>query len=129
MTPGRHAKLESAGFKVGDAADFLGMDDEERRELDEWDEARRRARDQSRDPVASLRASLGSEIRRRREADKLTQAELAERIGSTAPRVSKVESAAVGIGLDLMFRAFFAVGGELVELAEVAAPGPRGDVR
>src|SRR4051812_25853730 len=86
--------LESAGFRVGDAADFLGMTDAERR-------------------LVELRLGIGRAIRRGREARNLTQKQLAAMIKSTQPRVARIEAADPEVSLDLMLRGFFAIGGRL----------------
>ncbi len=98
----KEAALEAAGFRVGDAADFLGMSEDERRLLD-------------------LRLAVSRAVRRAREAQGLTQMQLAGRIGSSQSRVAKLEIGTGGVSLDLLFRALFALGGRLEDLA---APGP-----
>ncbi|MBW8885503.1 MAG: XRE family transcriptional regulator [Planctomycetia bacterium] len=90
--------LEAAGWRFGDAADFLGLTDEERQEVE-------------------LRGALCRTIRRRREALGMTQQQLANRLGSSQSRVAKLEIG-VGVSLDLMFRALFALGGGVADLAQ-----------
>lgn len=92
------AKLESAGWRVGTAAEFVGMDDAEAKAL-------------------QLRLDVAAAVRRLREALSLTQAQLAERIGSSQPRVANVEMASRGVSLDLAFRALFALGGSVPKIA------------
>ena len=60
--------LEAAGWRFGDAADFLGMTDAERQLLD-----------------ARVEAALA--VRHQREALKLSQKELARRIKTSQPRI------------------------------------------
>jgi len=84
--------LEAAGWRFGDAADFLEMSDEERQLLD-----------------ARVEAALA--VRRQREALKLTQKQLANRIKTSQPRVAKIERAAPDVSLDQILRAFAAAGG------------------
>lgn len=92
MKPAKQKSLEAAGWKVGDAADFLGMDDQERQLLD-------------------ARVKLALAIRRQREAQNLTQAQLGERLKTSQPRVAKIERAAPDVSLDQLVRAFTVVGG------------------
>ena len=87
--------LEDAGWKVGDAADFLGMSAEERQLLD-------------------ARVSIAMAIRRQRESQKLTQKELGARLKTSQPRVAKIERAAPDVSLDQLFRAYTAAGGKLI---------------
>jgi len=56
--------LEAAGFRFGDAEDFLQLSDEEGQAVD-------------------LRVNLSRTIRKRREAQQLTQAQLARKLKSS----------------------------------------------
>lgn len=103
MDEAKRRRLERAGFKTGTAAEFLGMSPEEAK-------------------LVELRAVLARAVRRRREAAGLTQTELAGRMKSSQSRVVKIETAAEGVSLDLMFRGLFAAGGGL---ADVLPPLPR----
>jgi ribosome-binding protein aMBF1 (putative translation factor) len=57
---------------------------------------------------------LGARLRSEREARGLTQAELAERMGTTQPTVARLEAGAVTPSLDTLHRAAVALGLELV---------------
>ncbi len=94
MDPRKRKVLEAAGWRFGDAADFLGMTDEERQLLD-----------------ARVEAALA--VRRQREARKLSQKQLAERINTSQPRIAKIERAAPDVSLDQILRAFAAAGGRI----------------
>jgi DNA-binding XRE family transcriptional regulator len=98
MDRAKQEALESAGFRVGDAGDFLGLTDEERR-------------------IVDLRLKLSRAVRRLRTEKNLTQEELASRLGSSQSRVAKIESGSSNVSIDLMFRGLFAVGGDLSDLA------------
>ena len=87
--------LEDAGWKIGDAADFLGMSAEERQLLD-------------------TRVSIARAIRQQRESQKLSQKELGARLKTSQPRVAKIERAAPDVSLDQLFRAYTAAGGKLI---------------
>jgi len=94
--------LEAAGWKVGDAGDFLGLTEEEQQ-------------------IIEFRLMVGRGVRRLRERRHLTQQRSAERIGSSQSRVAKIEAASSEVSLDLMLRGFFAAGGWLADLV----PSPR----
>src|SRR5436190_21524804 len=95
MDTAKRKALEAAGWRFGDAADFLGMSDEERQMLD-----------------ARVEAALA--VRRQRKAMKLSQKQLASRIKTSQPRVAKIERAAADVSLDQILRAFAAAGGRIV---------------
>jgi hypothetical protein len=101
MDADERARLEAKGYMVvDDAADWLGLDEVERR-------------------VVDLRVRLGREVRRRREQARLSQAELARRIQSSGSRIADAEGATEGVAIDLLMRAFFASGGTLADLAAI----------
>ncbi|HEY4759130.1 MAG TPA: XRE family transcriptional regulator [Thermoguttaceae bacterium] len=95
MNSVKRKALEAAGWKVGDAADFLEMDDAERQVLD-------------------ARVKLALAVRRQREARNLSQKALGLKLGTSQPRVAKIERAASDVSLDQLMRAFAAVGGRIV---------------
>jgi len=95
MHAAKRKALQAAGWKVGDAADFLEMSDEERQLLD-------------------ARVELALAVRRQREARNLSQKELGARLKTSQPRVAKIERAATDVSLDQLVRAFAAAGGKLV---------------
>jgi transcriptional regulator with XRE-family HTH domain len=96
-------RLEEAGFRVGSAAEFLGLSEEERR-------------------VVELRLAASRVVRERRERGGLTQQRLARLIGSSQSRVAKLETGGAGISLDLVMRAVFAVGGDLRDVVNALHP-------
>ena len=95
MDSARSRRLEAAGWKVGDTADFLDMDDVERQ-------------------VLEARVNLALAIRRQRKLRHLSQKALGLRLGTTQPRVAKIERAASDVSLDQLMRAFAAVGGRII---------------
>jgi transcriptional regulator with XRE-family HTH domain len=100
MQSQKRKTLEAAGWKFGDAADFLAMSDEERQMLD-------------------LRVDAAMAVRRQRQAMKLSQQELARRIHTSQPRIVKIEQAAEDVTLDQILRAYAAAGGRIV-IREIA---------
>lgn len=91
--------LREAGWQVADTADFLELSDEEQQLLE-------------------ARVALALAIRRQREARKLSQKELGEKLKTSQPRVAKIERAAPDVSLDQLVRAFTAAGGKMVVQAD-----------
>ncbi|MEX0724818.1 MAG: XRE family transcriptional regulator [Planctomycetaceae bacterium] len=86
--------LQAAGWKSGDAADFLEMSDEERQLLD-------------------ARVQLALAIRRQRKASNLSQKQLGAKLKTSQPRIAKIEQAANDVSLDQLVQAFSAAGGKI----------------
>jgi hypothetical protein len=86
--------LVAAGWRFGDAADFLGLSDEERQLLD-------------------ARVEIALAVRRQRTSAKLSQYALAGRMRTSQPRVAKIERAAPDVSFDQLLRAFVAGGGRV----------------
>ena len=95
MDATKRRAIEAAGWKVGDAADFLGMSAEERQLLD-------------------VRVELARAIRLQRESVHMSQKQLGERLKTSQPRVVKIERAASDVSLDQLVRALTAAGGRIV---------------
>lgn len=86
----KRSRLESAGWRVGSAAEFLGLDEVEV-------------------GVVELRLALGNALREKRSKSGLSQAAIATRIGSSQSRVAKMEAADASVSLDLMIRTLLAL--------------------
>lgn len=95
MDAEKQKALESAGWKFGDAADFLGMTDDERKLFD-------------------ARVAMGRAVRVLREKLKLSQKALASRLRISQPRIARIEQAAPEVSFDQIYRAYAAVGGKIV---------------
>jgi predicted XRE-type DNA-binding protein len=108
MNVRKRKALEAAGWKFGDAADFLEMSDEERQLLD-------------------ARVELALAVRRQREARKLSQKQLGAMLKTSQPRIAKIERAAADVSLDQMVRALTAAGGTIAVIATAGDTG-RGKV-
>ncbi len=107
MDSAKRSRLEAAGWKLGDAADFLQMTDGERQVLD-------------------ARVKLALAVRRQREAQHLSQKALGLRLGTSQPRVAKIERAASDVSLDQLMRAFTAAGGRIVVTDTAVKANKRG---
>jgi predicted XRE-type DNA-binding protein len=95
MDARKRKALEAAGWKIGDASEFLGMSAEERQLLD-------------------ARVKLAMAIREQRQTRGLSQKELGARLKTTQPRIAKIERAASDVSMDQLIRAFTAAGGKFV---------------
>ena len=102
MKATKRTKLQAAGWAVGDAADFLGLSPAEA-------------------AYVELKLSLSQALRRWRSTRKLTQTELAKRLGSSQSRVAKMEAADASVTLDLLIRAHLALGATPRDLARAIA--------
>jgi len=60
--------------------------------------------------LVELKVSLIERVKEIREANKVTQAELAKLLKSSQSRVAKIEAGASDVSLDLICRALFALG-------------------
>lgn len=95
MDATKRKTLEAAGWKVGDAAEFLEMSDEERQLL-------------------NARVELALAVRRQREAQHLSQKELGVMLKTSQPRIARIERAASDVSMDQLVRAFTVAGGKIV---------------
>jgi DNA-binding XRE family transcriptional regulator len=75
--------------------------------------------------VIEFRVALVKAIRRKRARSNVTQAALADQVGTRQPNIAKIEAGGVGVSLDLLLRVFFATGGDLAEVVEVQAASRR----
>jgi DNA-binding transcriptional regulator YiaG len=87
----KRARLEAHGWRFGDAVDFLALTPEE-------------------SALVETKLALSGNVRDRRMAQGLSQAELAKRLKSSQSRIAKVEAADPTVSADLLLRALFALG-------------------
>ena len=98
MNKDKKKRLELAGWVVGDAAGFLQLSEEESRFLE-------------------LKMALASGVRELRERSGLTQAALAERLGSSQSRVAKMEAGDPTVTVDLLLRSLLVLGASPRDIA------------
>jgi ribosome-binding protein aMBF1 (putative translation factor) len=98
MKAARKKRLEAAAWKVGTAEEFLGLSPEEAK-------------------IVEMKLALGDSLRRHRIRRRWTQLDLAKKLGSSQSRVAKLEAGALGVTLDLLFRALFVAGASTEEIA------------
>ena len=102
MQTDKRKKLTDAGWKVGDASDFLGLTAEEQAYIE-------------------LRLKLADAVKARRSNSKLTQVELANSLGSSQSRVAKMEAGDPSVSVDLLIRSLLALGADNQDIANVIA--------
>jgi DNA-binding XRE family transcriptional regulator len=100
MKPSKRKRLQSAGWRVGSASDFL--------ELSEAEEA-----------LIAMKLALAENLRERRKKQKLTQVQLGKRIGSSQSRVAKMEVADRSVSVDLLIRSLLSLGASRKEIGTV----------
>jgi alkylhydroperoxidase/carboxymuconolactone decarboxylase family protein YurZ len=97
----KRTRLESAGWKVGDAADFLELTPEE-------------------STIVEMKVMLSRCLRERRKS-LMTQAELAIKISSSQPRVAMAENGDSSVSIELLIRAMLATGASPQEIGQIIA--------
>ncbi len=100
MKKTKQTRLESGGWKVGDSAEFLGLNKEEA-------------------AFVEMKVALARSLRERRQGLGWTQSQLAEAMGSSQPRVAKMESADSAVSIDLLMKALLTAGATCRDLATV----------
>ena len=93
--------LESKGWKVGTADDFLELSPEE-------------------EILVEIKLALSRSLKGRRQAQ-MTQAELADKIASSQPRVANAENGDDSVSIELLIRAILATGASPQEIGQVIA--------
>jgi len=106
MKPDKRRKLETAGWRVGDARDLLGLTSGEAE-------------------FVEIKLALARRLRELRKEHAWTQAELAERLGSSQSRVAKMEAADSTVSVDLLVRSLLAAGANRREVGRVVASRTR----
>ncbi|MEE4175283.1 MAG: helix-turn-helix domain-containing protein [Xanthomonadales bacterium] len=98
MDKDKQARLARKGWKVGSAADFLGLSPEE-------------------SAYVEMKLALSAALRKRRRQNQLTQADLARVIASSQSRVAKMEAGDPTVSIDLLVKSLLALGVSRKELA------------
>ena len=91
MKAAKQKRLEAKGWKVGSAADFLELSEEEAAYIE-------------------LKLKLASSLKEVRTRRHLTQKEFAKRIDSSQSRVAKMETGDRSVSLDLLIKSLLALG-------------------
>ena len=101
----KRTRLEARGWKVGDAAEFLGLTPDE-------------------EAYIEIRLHLAQGLKSRRTEQGVTQAALARAVGSSQSRIAKMESGDPTVSIDLIVRTLLALGASRDDVAELIAEGP-----
>jgi hypothetical protein len=90
-------RLEAAGWKVGNAREFLGLSDEE-------------------NEIIELKIRLADAVKTQRIRRELTQQRLASLLRTSQSRIAKIEAGDPSVSVDLMLRALFRMGARRADL-------------
>jgi DNA-binding XRE family transcriptional regulator len=104
MQQSKRKVLKEKGWKLGTAAEFLGLSDEEV-------------------AVIELKLALGNAVKARRQKKRLTQAAFAKVISSSQSRVAKMEAGDPSVSLDLLVKSMLTLGASRREVANVIGRG------
>ena len=100
MKKAKTEHLSNSGWKVGTAADFLGLTDEEA-------------------TLIEMKLSLARNIKERRLASNLTQEDLAGELGSSQSRIAKMEAADPTVSMELLVRSLLALGANQQDVGRI----------
>jgi predicted XRE-type DNA-binding protein len=102
MDKAKKDRLAAAGWRSGDAADFLELTEEEA-------------------AFVELKLALADYLRELRTRNSWTQAQVARRLSSSQSRVAKMEAADASVSLDLLVKSLLALGVSRSEVGRVIA--------
>ena len=102
MEKAKKDRLAAAGWRIGDAAEFLELNAEEA-------------------AFVELKLALADYLREVRVRNSWTQAQVARRLGSSQSRVAKMEAADASVSLDLLVKSLLTLGASRGEVGNVIA--------
>ena len=102
MRDEKRRRLESRGWKIGTAKEFLGLFEEEA-------------------AYVELKLRLADSLKERRRRRRMTQVGLAKAIRSSQSRVAKMEAGDPTVSIDLLIRSLLALGASARELSRIIA--------
>jgi DNA-binding XRE family transcriptional regulator len=102
MDDAKRARLEAAGWRSGNAEDFLELTPEEV-------------------ALVEVKLALSDYMREIRVKHHWTQTQVAHRIGSSQSRVAKMEAADSSVSLDLIIKSLVSMGASLKDVGRVIA--------
>ena len=100
MNTAKRKRLQTKGWKVGTASDFLSLSSEE-------------------SAYVELKLALSKSLQETRREKKLTQQQLAQLLKSSQSRVAKMESGDPSVSIDLLIRSLLALGASRKNLARM----------
>ena len=101
MDQAKKQRLEDKGWKIGSASEFLELSPEE-------------------SILIEIKLALSLNLKERRQK-LMIQAELAEKINSSQPRVAKAENGDDSVSIELLIRAILATGATPQDIGEIIA--------
>lgn len=102
MRTDKRRRLDRGGWNVGGADEFLGLNAAE-------------------SAMIEIRVALAATLRGHRLARRVSQATLAEALGSSQSRVAKMEAGDPSVSLDLLIRSLAIAGSTAVEIGRAIA--------
>ncbi len=102
MDKAKKDRLVAAGWRSGDAAEFLELTDEEA-------------------AFVELKLALADYLREVRTRNSWTQSQVARRLGSSQSRVAKMEAADASVSLDLLVKSLLTLGASRGDVGRVIA--------
>ena len=100
MKKTKKKRLESAGWKVGSATDFLGLTPEE-------------------EAFIVMKLALARSLKSHRQRKRLTQIQLAKLLKSSQSRVAKMEAGDPTVSIDLLVKSLLMLGASPKELGKI----------
>jgi transcriptional regulator with XRE-family HTH domain len=101
MDAAKKRRLEEKGWKVGTVSEFFDLTPEET-------------------VLMEIKLALSKDLKERRQT-LMTQAELAEKLQSSQPRIAKAENGDGSVSIELLIRAMLATGATPQEIGQVIA--------
>jgi DNA-binding XRE family transcriptional regulator len=102
MDKAKQDRLAAAGWRSGDAADFLELSEEEA-------------------AFVELKLALADYLRELRIRNSWTQSQVARRLGSSQSRVAKMEAADSSVSVDLLVKSLLTLGASRSDVGGVIA--------
>ena len=106
MKQSKKKQLESAGWRVGSASEFLGLSKEE-------------------EAYIEMKLLLVENLRSLRKSKKVSQTQLAELLGSSQSRVAKMEAGDPSVSTDLLLKGMLALGATRKQIGKVLGNASR----
>ena len=106
MHESKKKRLEKKGWRIGGAAEFLGLSEDESEYID-------------------LKLKLSQALKDKRQRKGITQIDLAHALQSSQSRVAKMEAGDPSVSVDLLIRALFAMGTTQRELGRAVGSRER----
>lgn len=100
MKANKRKALESAGWKVGSADEFLQLSPEE-------------------SAYVEMKLALSRFLKEKRVKKRISQVAFAEKIQSSQSRVAKMESGDPSVSIDLLVKSLLAIGASKKEMANI----------